>query len=50
MCVNFNQYSKEVDWFLKCFDPETKQRRREIIKAILFLKNFSAHPSEEELI
>lgn len=41
------------DWFASCFVPETKRRLRELgqdEKAILFLDNCSAHPSEEELV
>ena len=38
------------DWFFNCFVPETKQRLSELgqeKKAILFLDNCSAHPSED---
>ena len=41
------------DWFFNCFVTETKQKLRELgqeERAILFLDNFSAHPSEDELI
>ena len=41
------------DWFFNCFVPETKQKLRELgqeERAILFLDNCSAHPSEDELI
>ena len=41
------------DWFLNCFIPETKLKLRELgqgEKAILFLDNCAAHPSEEELV
>ena len=41
------------DWFFNCFVPETKQRLSELgeeEKAILFLDNCSAHPSEDELM
>jgi len=41
------------DWFLNCFIPETKLKLRELgqeEKAILFLHNCAAHPSEEELV
>ena len=41
------------DWFFNCFVPETKQRLSELgqeEKAILFLDNCSAHPSEDELV
>ena len=41
------------DWFFNCFVPETKQRLSELgqeKKAILFLDNCSAHPSEDELV
>ena len=41
------------DWFLNCFIPETKLKFRELRqqeKAILFLDNCAAHPSEEELV
>ena len=39
--------------FFICFVPETKQRLSELgqeKKAILFLDNCSAHPSEDELV
>ena len=39
--------------FFNCFVPETKQRLRELgqeERAILFLDNCSAHPSEDEFI
>ena len=50
-----NQANTEIfkDWFASCFVPETKRRLRELgqdEKAILFLDNCSAHPSEEELV
>ena len=41
------------DWFLNCFIPETKLKLRELgreEKAILFLDNCAAHPSEKELV
>ena len=50
-------FSREVDlftlMFFNCFVPETKQRLSELgqeKKAILFLDNCSAHPSEDELV
>ena len=41
------------DCFFNCFVPQTKQRLRQLgqeERAILFLDNCSAHPSEDELM